>query len=216
MKESGCASLTFAIESSDPNIRKEVLNRNMNNDLMFDVLRYLNKLDYKVRTEQMLGLSYGATVEKTKMNLDADLETLELNVKLREETGLPTMAWASIFAPYRGTKIGNYCLKHGFYDGGNNDVPETFFQRSVLNFPKQWTGPGLSSSNKEQWLSEEDQKIYKDKMQLLRDLFSYFVTIPKGHQLAKTFLSQEDKSYMGLSTTTRRHLYDNVLYNTSK
>lgn len=212
MREAGCTGLTIAIESASPIIRQEVLNRNMKEDLMFEVFKYLNSLGYKVRTEQMLGLPYGATSKPTKINLDADLETLELNVRLKEATGLPTMAWASIFAPYRGTKIGEYCKQHGFYVSGNNDVPETFFDRSVLSFPKQWAGPSLSIDKKELWLEEQQQEIYKDKLQLLRDLFNVFAMVPKGHKLANTFLEQEDKSYFGLSTVTRRHLYDSVLY----
>jgi radical SAM superfamily enzyme YgiQ (UPF0313 family) len=212
LEEAGCTGLTFAIESSNDIIRREVLNRNMKEDLMFDTLSYLNKLGYKVRTEQMLGLPYGATTHETKINLEADLETLEFNVRLKKETGLPTMAWASIFAPYRGTKIGEYCKNHGFYSGGNNDVPETFFQRSVLNFPKAWIGPGLSADEKEYWLNKEEQEKYKDDLQMLRDLFSYFSLVPKGHELARKFLNQKDKSFFGLSTETRRHLYDSVLY----
>jgi len=213
LRESGCTGLTFAIESADPAIRREVLNRNMSEDLMFNVLSYLNKLGYKVRTEQMLGLPCGATVQPTKINLESDLETLELNVRLKEQTGLPTMAWASIFAPYRGTKIGEYCINKGFYSGGNNDVPETFFERSTLRFPKEWVGPSLSKDNKGEWLSNEEQEIYKNKLQLLRDLFSYFALVPKGHELARKFLNQNNKSFFGLSTETRRHLYDSVLYN---
>lgn len=213
LREAGCTGLTFAIESSNPVIRKEILNRNMNQDLMFKVLTNLHKLGYKVRTEQMLGLPCGATVEETKINLDSDLETLELNVKLTEQTGLPNLAWASIFAPYRGTKIGDYCRKHGFYNGVNNDVPDTFFQRSVLRFPRKWVGPQLSAGNPDHWLPEQEQEQYRDKMQLLRDLFNFFALIPQGHKLARNFIEQKDKSFFGLSTTTRRHLYDSVLYN---
>ncbi len=212
IREAGCSGLTLAIESADPVIRKEVLNRNMKEELIFEVFEFLNSLGFMVRTEQMLGLPTGATTKKTRINLEADLETLELNVRLREATNLPTMAWASIFAPYRGTRIGSYCLRHGFYAGRNNDVPETFFERSVLNFPKHWVGPGLSPANKDFWLSEEEREQYKNNMQRLRDLFSVFALIPKGHKLAEKFLDQQDQSYAAFSQTTRRHLYDSVLY----
>jgi len=212
LREAGCTGLTFAIESASSIIRKEVLNRHMKEDLMFEVMSNLKKHGYKVRTEQMLGLPCGATSEETKINLESDLETLELNVKLTEQTGLPTLAWASIFAPYRGTKIADYCNHHGFYAGGNNDVPDTFFQRSVLNFPKKWVGPSLSPDKKDLWLPENELEDYRNKMQLLRDLFNYFALIPKGHELAKKFINQKDNSFFGLSTTTRRHLYDSVLY----
>jgi radical SAM superfamily enzyme YgiQ (UPF0313 family) len=212
LRDAGCTGLTFAIESASPIIREEVLNRKMGEDLIFDTMDYLNFLGYKVRTEQMLGLPYGATSKETPINLDADLETLAFNVKLRKETGLPTMAWASIFAPYRGTAIGEYCRKHGFYHGGNDDVPETFFQRSVLRFPKQWIGPELVTGMNDAWLQGEDQNKYRDDMQLLRDLFSYFAMIPEGDKLAERFIKSKDHSYISLSKNTRHHLYDEVLY----
>ena len=212
LREAGCTGLTFAIESSNPIIRREILNRQMNEDLIFRVMSNLRKQGYKVRTEQMLGLPCGATTEETKINLESDLETLELNVKLTEQTGLPTLAWASIFAPYRGTKLGDYCREHGFYSGGNDDVPDTFFQRSVLNFPRKWVGPILSADKKESWLPQNELEEYRNKMQLLRDLFNYFALIPKGHELARAFINQRDNTFFGLSETTHRHLYDAVLY----
>ena len=212
MQEAGCTGLTMAIESADPIIRQEVLNRNMKEELMFETFSFLSKLGYKVRTEQMLGLPCGATSQPTKINLDADLDVLELNVRLKEETGLPTMAWASTFVPYKGTKIFDYCLKYGFYSGETGNIPDTFFERSILNFPKKWVGPNLSPNNKEMWLSKQEQEEYRDKLQFLRNLFNYFALIPKGHKLAKKFLEQEEHSFFELSTCTRRHLYDSVLY----
>jgi len=212
MREAGCTGLTFAIESADRLMRKEVLNRHMNEDLMFNVFHFLSKLGYKVRTEQMLGLPYGATSLETRVGIDQDLETLKLNIRLKEETGLPNMAWASIFIPYKGTRIYDYCVKHGFYEGNNKDVPMTFFERSVLTLPKKWIGPSLSSQTKGAWLDGAELEEQRDKIDSLRDLFTTFGLMPKGHRLAKKFLDNKDKSYKGLSTTVRRHLYDAVLY----
>jgi len=212
IREAGCDGLTFAIESASGEIRRDVLNRDMEEDLMFRVFHNLNELGYRIRTEQMLGLPYGATQNPTPVNIEADLDTLALNVRLKEETGLPTMAWASIFAPYRGTAIGRYCEDHGFYCGGDSDVPETFFERSVLRFPKEWVGPSLSLHDNGSWLDGEGLEKYRDRLQMLRDLFSIFALTPKGDVLAQKFLSDRDQSFMGLSTTTRRHLYDEVLY----
>jgi hypothetical protein len=42
------------------------------------------------------------------------------------------MAWTSILSPYGGTEMGNIATRFGFYDGGNDDLDETFFNRSVL------------------------------------------------------------------------------------
>lgn len=223
LRQAGCSGLTLAIESADPVVREEVLNRPMKEDLLFRVLHNLNKLGFRVRTEQMLGLPYGATTKETPVGLEADLETLSLNVRLRQETGLPTVPWASIFAPYRGTAIGDYCRKHGFYKGVNNDVPDTFFDRSVLNFPRYWVGPSLSLQNQNAWLSSQELEQHRDKLSFLRDHFDYFALLERGDRLARKFLSENDSNLFSvdpskrkldfaLSEATRRHLYDEVLY----
>jgi len=219
MREAGCTGLTLAIESADPIIRGEVLNRNTPQDLMFSSLAFLAGLGLRVRTEQMLGLPYGATSRPTKVGIESDLEILDLNIRLREETGLPTMAWASTFAPYMGTKIGAYCREHGFYLGGNDDIPDTFFERSVLRFPAEWVGPSLSPDKEELWMSHSELETHRDKLQVLRHLFNYYALLPKGTKLARRFLDQDpealreqSESFRELSTITRRHLYDSVLY----
>ncbi|MEK6875332.1 MAG: cobalamin-dependent protein [Nanoarchaeota archaeon] len=222
MRKAGCTGLTLAIESADPIVRIDVLNRNMKEELMFDVFSSLGELGYKVRTEQMLGLPCGATKEKTLVGIESDLKTLELNIRLKEATGLPTMAWASIFAPYRGTKIAEYCKEHGFYYGDNRDTPNTFFERSVLNFPREWVGENLSQNTKGVWMEGEELELHRDKIQILADDFIEYGNTPNGHVYAKKLLERVGKDFtfdeksrrMGIikSETRRRHYYDSVLY----
>jgi len=216
MREAGCNGLTMAIESENPVIRKEVLNRHMSNELIFEVMEYLHKLGYAARTEQMVGLPRGATTIPTMVNLEADLATLEFNVKLREQTGLPTLAWASTLAPYKGTKIEEFCIRHGFYKGDGSDIPKEGYRvKSALNFPREWVGPSLSLQ-KDAWLSAEEQEEYKGQLYLLMNYFSTFALMPKGHELARKFLRQKDRSDFGFSTAVRYHLYDYALFQTKK
>jgi anaerobic magnesium-protoporphyrin IX monomethyl ester cyclase len=212
MREAGCTGLTFAIESADGEIREKVLNRKTDEELMYGVFEFLNSLDYKVRTEQMLGLPCGATENKTEINLEQDLKILALNVKLKEETNLPTMAWASIFAPYNGTKLYNYCQTHGFYKGLNNDTPDTFFEKSILRFPKEWVGPSLNEDKKKLWLPSDELENYRDRMYELRNMFSIFALLPKGDKLARDYLKAEKSDTKKLGDLTRKHLYDHALY----
>ncbi|MEK6850869.1 MAG: cobalamin-dependent protein, partial [Nanoarchaeota archaeon] len=154
--EAGCFGLTLAIESADPVVRTEVLDRRMHTDLMYKGMRDIIDRGLRVRTEQITALPYGATTIPTVMNLEADLQLIELNVDLRRKTGGPTMAWASTLAPYKGTKLGEYCKKYGHYNGNNSDVPDTFFERSVMRFPNQWVGIHLDKlkDNPNFWLDE--------------------------------------------------------------
>ncbi len=212
MREAGCTGLTFAIEAANPVIRSEVLNRHMDNEVMFRTMAFVGGLGYRVRTEQILGLPRGATSEETKINLEADLEVLELNVQLREQTGLPTIAWASTLAPYRGTAIERYCIKHGFYRQHSRDIPREGYRfKSLLDFPSRWVGPGLSADS-DAWLARDEQEEYKDKLYRLMTLFSIFALMPKGHRLAEAFLQGSDQGFPGLNNATRSHLYNYSLF----
>ncbi len=207
LKKAGCFGLTLAIEAADPVIRREVLHRNMKQELMFEGMKKLVSRGFKVRTEQITGLPYGATKEETKVNLDADLELVKLNVELREKTGGPTMAWASTFAPYKGTKLGSYCEQYGYYEGDNSDVPDTFFEKSVLSFPKEWIGPSLCRENKEDWLSESKQEEYRERNAELRRIFNLVTLLPSGHVLAERYLrSDEPYSYERLGREIEEHI----------
>jgi len=219
MREAGCTGLTLAIESGNRTIREEVLGRRTDEELMFRAFSYMARLGYKLRTEQMLGLPTGATSQETPINIEADLETLKLNVELKRATKLPTYAWASIFVPYMGTRLGMYCDEHGFYHtADNNDTPPSFFSRSVLRFPKQWVGLSLSAKDSHLWLSEPEQEAHRTQVQLLRDIFDEAANTPQGHILARQYLKGIDvtdtaslKLIHELSATRRHHMYD-ILY----
>lgn len=192
LKKAGCTGLSLAIESGEETIRREVLRRNTPEDLMFDVFEYMSAAGLKARTYQMIGLPYGATQEETKINLDADLETLGLNVRLREATGLPTITWAATLAPYPGTKIAQYCEDHGFYHGSSGKIigAETYRIKSVLRHPRKWVGPSLSGTE-DLWLGQQEQEKYRDKLKILMDYFPVFALIPGGDKVARDFLDSE-------------------------
>ena len=83
MRAAGGFSLTLAIESADDHVRKEVLDRATPESLMFDGMRNLRERGFRVRTEQITALPYGATSKPSPINIDADLELVELNVMLK-------------------------------------------------------------------------------------------------------------------------------------
>jgi len=216
IRKAGGFGLTMAIESSNPLIRKEVLSRAMQDELVFEGMKKVVDYGFKVRTEQITGLPYGATSEETPVNLEADLDLLKYNVELKEKTGGPTMGWASILAPYRGTKLYGYCEKYGHYKGNNNDVPDSFFERSVLKFPKEWVGLELENLKNDPkiWLSPEKLEHYRNQNTELRNKFNFFVEVPKGHLLARNYLTRQDNSYSyeKLGLETQRHLQSMASY----
>jgi radical SAM superfamily enzyme YgiQ (UPF0313 family) len=214
LKSSGCTGLTFAIESADPIVRREVLNRRMDQSLIFEALDYVGHLGLPVRTEQMLGLPLGATKVETPINIEADIETLRLNVELKQKTGRPDLAWASIFVPYVGTRLAKYSADHGFSDLNMADIPASFFESSTLKFPNRWVGPSLSTEDPSLWLSDSDQERHRKDLFDLRTCFSTFAQIPKGDELARDFLSQPDRSLVRLDKLLKGHSFDRIIYGT--
>ena len=51
LREGGCFGLTLAIEAANPLIRKEVLDRDMKEELMYEGMKYLVDREFRVRTE---------------------------------------------------------------------------------------------------------------------------------------------------------------------
>ena len=206
IKKAGCTGLTLAIEAANHHIRKEVLDRATSDELMFDGMTNLRQRGLKVRTEQITALPYGATTKRTPINLEADLEIVELNVRLQ-----PDMAWASTFAPYAGTKLGKYADKHGHYDEPENyDVPDSFFDRSVLRFPKEWTGPSLNKNDRSLWLPETELERYRDQNAALRSHFNLFCLLPDGHKIARRFLCDTDLSVESLCELIGGDYFDHL------
>lgn len=208
--KAGCTGLTLAIEAADPHIRSEVLNRQMKDNLVFDGMKAVTSRGLKVRTEQITGLPYGATTEETPINLEADLALIELNVKLRELSGGPTMAWASTLVPYAGTKLGLYCTQYGHFNTTRtHEIRDTFFERSIMRFPKKWIGPELENLKDDEsvWLSGSELERYRDQNQQLRSLFNFFTLIPQGHILAKSYLENDEPfTFERLGKETIEHL----------
>lgn len=120
LKDCGCNSVTFAIESGNEEIRKKVLGKYISNEKILKGSEILHKIGLKFRTENMIGLP-----TETLENI---IETIDINIKCN-----PTYGWASIFQPYPRLPLGEQCKELKIWDGGINHIKETFFEDTVLN-----------------------------------------------------------------------------------
>ncbi len=197
-KRGGCFGITASIESSDSWIRNSLMNRKMPDELIYEGCRRIKEAGLLLRTEQMLGTP--------GCDLNIDLKTLEMNVKIR-----PDIAWSSVFAPYRGTYLGELCVREGYYRGNNDDLDDSFFARSAMVFyynDRGWN-PKEADRGKRTPFTEEENNDYKDKMAILQNLFNYFAYVPNGHILAKKFLDRKDFTFKVLGEMIEAHLADN-------
>lgn len=167
--DSGCVSGTIAIEAYDEEYREKVLKRKMKNDIIINNCKKLLSNGVKLRTEQMLGLP--------NTTFEDELNLLKMNCEIS-----PTIAWTSIFQPYRGTELGEYCVNNGLYTGNNEDVDESFFTTTVLNYSE-----------------ERKQEIIE-----LQKIFALCSHIPNGWEYARQII-KEGKNNL------KEHLYS-VLY----
>lgn len=167
--ESGCVSATIAIETYNEDYRSKVLKRKMKNDVIINNCKSLISAGVKLRTEQMLGLP--STTFQDELNL------LKMNCEIS-----PTIAWTSIFQPYRGTELGEYCVNNNLYQGNNDDVDESFFTKTVLDYPEE----------------------RKREIEELQKIFAMCAHIPEGWKYAEQIIKHNKNNL-------KDHLYS-VLY----
>lgn len=121
LKQSGCLSVRIALETAVDHLRKIIGRASTSNEETYRAAKFLRTAGIYLMIQNMLGLP-GSTI-------DDDLQTLEVNIIAR-----PSYGWCSIFAPYPGTALADYCIKHGMYSGDFSELSDSFFDKSVLNF----------------------------------------------------------------------------------
>ena len=172
LKRSGCTGITAAIESANRDIRFRLLNRKIEDEQILKGAERIKKHGLKLRTEQMLGIP--------DTTFEDDLKLLEWNERIQ-----PTTAWVSIFQPYRGTPLGEYCVEKKYYTGDNKDIGVNFFDRSVLNFDPQ----------------------RKVQIERLQKIFAICTYLPEGTKLARKVIAEG----LSIEPHIKSHLYG-ILY----
>lgn len=171
--KSNCTGVTYAIESANEKIRRELLHRPVSDELLCKKANLIRQSKLKVRTEQMLGIPTST--------LEDELKLLELNCFLK-----PEIAWTSIFQPYRGTWLGEWCVQNGWYEGNNDDIDDTFFKTTRLNFTKE----------------------RKEEIERLQKVFNLCSKLENGMEIGKSFV--KDGKFETLLEKTREISYDQL------
>ncbi len=92
LKEAGCISCVFGVESGVEKIRNEVLAKGVTDEHIYESARLFHKYKIHFGTYNMVGLP-GETLE------DA-FKTVKINAEIR-----PDFPWCSVLQPYPGTEI---------------------------------------------------------------------------------------------------------------
>lgn len=119
LKKANVCEVKLGIETGNEGLRRKVLKRNVSNYNIVNAANLLHGQNIKVGAFNIIGLP-----DETPENIE---ETIALNKKI-----MPITTFGhSMFKPYPGTRIYDYCKRKGIL---SNRTTESFFdERSVLN-----------------------------------------------------------------------------------
>lgn len=120
LKKSGCFSLAMSIETANDDIREKMLRRKGTKQHFEEAFKNAKKHKINVYANTMLAMPF--------TTLDHDIESLDFVMKVK-----PQMPNFSIFMPYPGTDLGDYCLDVGVYNPEKNPINYGMRNASPLN-----------------------------------------------------------------------------------
>ncbi len=122
----GCSVICMGIESGNPELRRQVLNRKMSNESVVEAFQLCRKHGIKTVSSNMVALPHE--------NLDSLLDTIRLNALAR-----PNCMQVSTYHPYPNTRLWQICEDAGYLSGRH--VDSIFDGRSALDSP-EFKAPG--------------------------------------------------------------------------
>lgn len=122
LKEAGCFMVLIGVECGDETYRKEMMNRKMTNRLILDVCKKIKSRGMLVWTFNMVGMP-----GETRKHI---LKTIWLNWMIG-----PDFAMTSIFYPFKGTEMGDYCYRKGLVNFAKKEEVGSYANDSILDHP---------------------------------------------------------------------------------
>ncbi|MFH2127535.1 MAG: radical SAM protein [Pseudomonadota bacterium] len=124
LKQAGCHSVNWSVETGDEGLRRSVLNRPVPDGKIYEMGRLLKKHGLVSWVQNMVGLPGGS--------LAADFKTLDMNIALR-----PAFSTVSFLTPYPGTPIHDTARDMGLFDGDLSGLDQAYFHGSVLKVERR-------------------------------------------------------------------------------
>lgn len=123
LKEARCQAVILGIESGSEWVRYELLNRRMTDKQIIDAARNIRDAGIRVQTFNMMNYP-GET-------LDQAYETIRIN-----QEGKVDLASCSLFFPFPRTKLTDYAVEHGYFDGNFDQMPQRWTISTPIKNPK--------------------------------------------------------------------------------
>jgi hypothetical protein len=137
LKSAGIHSLSMSIESGNDYVRNQVLERGMTKEQMIYSFNLAYELGIPTFANTILAIPVEKEIEQKERlpnAIERDIEGLDLNLNCRA-----TFGEYPILFPYPGTRLGEYCVEKGFFDGNFEKLHTSYQTDSPLTFfsPKE-------------------------------------------------------------------------------
>jgi len=120
LRDAGCSEIKIGVEHGNEHIRNHIMKRKMTNEQIINAFKIIKSAGIKAWAYNMIGLP-----EETKMTI---MDTVKLNKEIE-----PDKFFISIFYPYKGTALYEYCKERGLL---TDQTVDTYFEPiSTLNLP---------------------------------------------------------------------------------
>ncbi|MBC8205392.1 MAG: radical SAM protein, partial [FCB group bacterium] len=124
LKAANCIAMYMGIESGNDEIRRTLLNRKMTDERIIAASRYIHEAGLHLATFNMMLLP-GETIDQA-------LDTMRINQKCKTN-----YTWVAIFQPFPRTKLADYAIEKGYFDGDYDSLPFSWYRHSVLKNPQR-------------------------------------------------------------------------------
>ena len=120
LKYAGCRTISMSIEAGNPEVRNNLLKRNMSDEQIINAHRLCARYGIKTFTNCIIGLP--------QTSVKNDIESIDLSIKCK-------INWAEflIFYPYPKTELGERCNQLGMYTSDYDRMHTSYMHSSPLN-----------------------------------------------------------------------------------
>jgi len=119
-KECGCVHVGLGVECGDEQFRKEKLNRHNTNEQIIEAFRILKEHGIKTASFNIIGYPFPGEEERIQ-------STVKLNELLQ-----PDFVQFTIFFPFLGTKLYDYCVLEDMIDTEKQKRAKNIYDESIL------------------------------------------------------------------------------------
>lgn len=130
LKKAGIQSISMSIESGNDFVRENILERGMSKEAMLRGFDLCYKHNVYTFANTILAIPVKKALEE-KYHLPSaiarDVESLDINIRCHV-----TFGEFPILFPYPGTKLNQYCLENGFFDGDYDKLHMSYSTESPM------------------------------------------------------------------------------------